>query len=445
MYCTLRIGDSFTRFLISYRIFQANVSYFYGVMIFIWKLMANIVCRKDFPILNRTIHGKPLVYLDNAATSQKPSQVIGAISNFYENFNANVHRATHLLSAEASSAWHDARCAVASFINAKDEREIVFTRNTTESLNLIARGLIESRVSNGDEILVTALEHHSNFVVWQQLGKRIGANLKVCPVNKDGTVSVKDFKNQIGARTKIASFSHSSNVFGTILPVTALTRIAKEAGAVVVIDGAQAIPHFKVDVQSLNCDAYAFSAHKMLGPTGIGVLWVRRELLEKLEPLLFGGDMISEVSIEDTTFNDIPYRFEAGTPDIAGGVGIKAAIDYLSNIGMDRVQAHNQELMNYTIQSLSEMSGITLYGQGVGEKDRIGVISFNLEGAHPHDVSTLLDSFGIAVRSGDHCCQPLMSFLGIPGTIRASLQIYNNFQDIDELVMAIRRIRDFIL
>lgn len=394
--------------------------------------------RKDFPILDRVINGKALVYLDNAATSQKPRSVVDAMSRYYLSSNANVHRGSHSLGNEASLLWEAARQKVCAFIGANSPEEIIFTRNATESLNLVAYSLFREALKPGDRVLVTRMEHHSNLVPWQQLGAEKGVEILYVRVTPDGLLDHEDFERLLRTGVKVAAFTHCSNVLGTITPVRDLTRLAKQHGAITVVDGCQAVPHMSVDVNDLGCDFYAFSGHKMLGPTGIGVLWGAMPQLEHLPPFLYGGDMISTVTLECTTFNTVPRRFEAGTPDVAGGIGLGAAIDYLTEVGMDQIRSHERDILGYAIGQMSEIPGVKLYGPS-DVNLRSGVLSFNLEGIHPHDVSQIMDTLGVAVRSGDHCGQPLMKELGIQGAARASFYLYNSREEVDVLVQGIHK------
>ena len=390
-------------------------------------------------MLRREVGGKPLVYLDNAATSQKPTAVIDAIVDFYSNHNANVHRGSHTLSNEASTLWETARNDIAGFINASPDN-IVFTRNATESLNLVAYTMFRSGLKAGDEVVVTRMEHHSNLVPWQQLGDATGVKVHYARVTPEGALDMEDFRKLLTGNVKVVAFTHCSNILGTINPVKELTRMAKEHGCIVVVDGCQATPHLAVDVKDIGCDFYAFSGHKMLGPTGIGVLWGRRALLEQLPPFLYGGDMISTVSLESTTFNVVPRKFEAGTPNVAGGIGLAAAVRYLQAIGMDAVRAHEKKLLACAIGRIKELKGVTLYG--LEDLDhRSGVLSFNIDRVHPHDVAQVMDGLGIAVRSGDHCGQPLMKELGIKGGVRASFYLYNTEAEIDRFIEGILKVQ----
>ena len=392
--------------------------------------------RKDFPILQRKVHGKPLVYLDNAATSQKPNQVIEAIDNYYKNYNANIHRSIHTLGEEATEKYEEAHDKAAEFINADSYQNIIFTKNTTESLNLLAYSLT-SKLKKGDEIVISQMEHHSNFVPWQQLAKQRSLKLKFIKINEEGLFDADSINENITKKTKIVSLTHVSNVLGTINSIKDIAKIAHENSALMVADGAQSAPHMPVDVKNLNVDFYAFSGHKMLGPTGIGVLYGKRELLEEMQPFLYGGEMIREVKFDDTKFNDLPWKFEAGTMNIAEGIGLSAAIDYLNNIGMGQIQKRDRELADYAIKRLKEIKDLTIYGP----EERGAVVSFNLKNIHAHDVSQILDSEGIAIRAGHHCCMPLMSVLKVPATARASFYLYNTEEEIDKLISGLHKVK----
>lgn len=398
--------------------------------------------KKDFPILEQQVNDEPLVYLDNAATTQKPTVVLNALQNYYETSNANVHRGVHTLAERATTQYEAVREKVREFIHAEETAEIIFTRGTTTSLNWVARSYGEASISEGDEIVLSYMEHHSNWIPWQQLAKKTGAVLKIIPLLESGELDMAAAEELIGEKTKIVAISHCSNVLGIINPVAELAELAHKFGAVLVVDGAQAVPHMPVDVQMLGADFYAFSGHKMLGPTGIGVLYGKRHLLEQMEPVEFGGEMIELVEDEDSTWKELPWKFEAGTPNIAGVIGLSAAIDYLSTIGMDNVYAMEQELIVYLWTKLEKINGITLYGSknpGV----RTGVVAFNLNGIHPHDVATALDMEGIAVRAGTHCAQPLMRQLNVHSTVRASFYVYNTREDVDKFVKAIQEVKEF--
>ena len=392
--------------------------------------------RKDFQILNRKIHGKSLIYFDNAATSQKPKQVIDSMDDYYKNHNANIHRSIHQLGEEATKLYEEAHEKVADFINADSYQNIVFTKNTTESLNLLAYSLT-SKLKKGDEIVISQMEHHSNFVPWQQLAKQRELRLKFIKIDEEGNLDESSIKENITKRTKIVSLTHVSNVLGTINPIQELAKIAHENGAIFVVDGAQSVPHMPVDVRQLDADFYAFSGHKMMGPTGIGVLFGKKELLEEMPPFLYGGEMIMEVKFEDTKFNELPWKFEAGTMNIAEGVGLSAAIDYLKNVGMENIRDHDKELINYAMSRLKEIDWITTYGP----EERGAVIAFNVDKVHAHDVSQILDSEGIAIRAGHHCCMPLMSVLKVSATARASFYLYNTKQEIDKFIEALHKVK----
>lgn len=390
--------------------------------------------REDFPVLRREVNGKQLVYLDNAATSQKPRQVLDAMNEFYSFYNANVHRGIHKLAEEATLAYEDAHRKAGEFINAQSMEEIIFTRNTTEALNLLAYSLTKP-LRKGDEILLTQMEHHSNLVPWQQISKERGLVLKFIDIDENGELKKEDF-SKITEKTKIVSVTHMSNVLGTINPVKEIAKIAHENGALMVVDGAQSVPHFPVDVQSLGCDFLAFSGHKMLGPTGIGVLYGRKSLLEGMSPFLYGGETIREVQFQFSSWNDLPWKFEAGSMNIAEGIGLSAAIDYLQKLGMENVFAHEQSLTEYAYTRLEE-EDVQVYGPK--PNGRGGVLAFNVDGVHAHDLSTLLDQEGIAIRGGHHCAMPLMGLLGVAGTARASLYLYNTKEEIDKLIAGIQK------
>ena len=395
--------------------------------------------RQDFPILKQLAYGKPLAYLDNAATSQKPKSVIDAITHYYTTDNSNIHRGVHLLSERATQQYEEAREKVQRFINAREKREIIFVRGTTEALNLVAQSYGRANVNAGDEVLITALEHHSNIVPWQILCSEKSARLRVAPINDEGEVLLDDFADLINERTKLVSIAHVSNALGTINPVREMVELAHRQGIPVLVDGAQAAPHTQIDVQDLDCDFYAFSGHKVYGPTGIGVLYGKPELLEAMSPYQGGGDMIASVSFEKTTYNTLPYKFEAGTPNIAGTIGLGAAIDYVSGIGVDRIARHEHDLLSYGTELLSKIPGLRLIGTA---KKKAGVLSFVLEGIHPHDVGTVLDREGIAIRTGHHCAMPLMDRFGVPATARASLAVYNTREEIDSLVAGIHKVKE---
>ncbi|HEV8532281.1 MAG TPA: cysteine desulfurase [Methylomirabilota bacterium] len=395
--------------------------------------------RADFPILRRIVHGQPLVYLDSAASSQKPRQVLEAMQNYYERTHANVHRSIHTLGEEATEVYEAARDAVRVFVAARFREEIIFTRGTTDGINVVARALALT-LKPGDEILVTEMEHHSNLIPWQMICRERGAVVKAVPVVGEGVLDLDAFGRLLSPRTRLVAIAHVSNVLGTINPVTDMTRWAHEAGALVLLDGAQAAPHLSLDVVGTGCDFYVFSAHKMLGPTGIGVLYGRREVLERLEPGLGGSEMIKEVWIDHAQWNDLPWRFEPGTPPIAEAVGLHAAVDYLDKLGMARVEAHERALCRLAIDALERIPGVTLYGPRNAEL-RGAVVAFNVEGLHPHDGAALLDERGIGVRAGHHCAQPLMRRLGIVGTLRASFSVYNTAAEIERLSEAVQSLR----
>jgi cysteine desulfurase/selenocysteine lyase len=397
--------------------------------------------RADFPILSERVHGRPLVYLDNAATSQKPDAVIEAIANYYRHQNANIHRGVHLLSQSATEAYEAARVAVQRFIHARNASEVVFVRGTTEAINLVAQTYGRRYVGRDDEVLITAMEHHSNIVPWQILCEEKGAKLRVAPMNDRGELLLDEFEKLLSPRTRLVSVAHVSNALGTINPVKQIVNMAHAWGIPVLVDGAQAAPHLSIDVLDLDCDFYALSGHKMCGPTGIGVLYGKAELLEEMPPYQGGGDMISSVTFEKTTYNKVPHKFEAGTPDIAGVIGLGAAITYVEKIGLDAIGAHEHELLKYGTDRLSAVPDVRLVGTA-GEK--AGVLSFVIEGIHPHDVGTILDQEGIAVRTGHHCAQPVMDFYGIPATVRASLAVYNTKEEIDVLVSGIERVKEIL-
>jgi cysteine desulfurase/selenocysteine lyase len=398
--------------------------------------------RQDFPILNRQVNGKPLVYLDNAATTQKPRQVLDALAAYYTRSNANIHRGIHTLAEEATAAYEGARDRVATFLRAPSPRGVVFTRNATEAINLFAWSWGRSRVGPGDAILLTVMEHHSNLVPWQLLAKATGAALEFLDITPEGRLDLSQLDAKLTPRTKLVAVTHMSNVLGTINPVERIAARARAAGAVTLVDAAQSVPHLPIDVQQLGADAVAFSAHKMLGPTGVGVLWAREELLESMEPFLGGGEMISDVQLTGATWNEIPWKFEAGTPNIADVIAFGEALAYLERIGMAQVAAHERELAAYAAQQLGRLDGITLYGPP-GAAERGGVVSFNLNGLHPHDVGTVLDAEGIAIRAGHHCAKPLMRRLGVAATARASFYLYNTKDEVDRLVAALRHAQAF--
>ncbi|MCY4344902.1 MAG: SufS family cysteine desulfurase [Gammaproteobacteria bacterium] len=394
----------------------------------------------DFPILARQVNGQPLTYLDSAATTQKPQVVIDAVRHYYERRNANVHRAAHALAEEATAAMEDARAKVAALVGAGDARELIFTRGATEGINLVAAGLTD-RLGPGDEVLITELEHHSNIVPWQMLCQRSGATLAACRVAATGEIDLADFHAKLGPRTKLVAIGHVSNALGTVNPVAELIDAAHGQGALALIDGAQAVQHLDVDVGRLDCDFYAFSAHKLFGPTGIGALYGRAALLEELPPYQGGGEMIEHVSIERTTYNQLPYKFEAGTPNIAGAVGFGAAADYLAGLPRQALRDREAALVSQAVSRLKQIPGVRMVGE---PRERVSVVSFLVDGGHPHDFGTLLDQQGIAVRTGHHCAMPLMERLGVPGTIRASFALYNSPADVERLVAGVEKAIEFV-
>ena len=392
--------------------------------------------RQDFPILKQKVHGKPLVYLDNGATSQKPQIVIDALSRYYAAENSNIHRGVHSLSERATEAYEGARQKLKLFVNARSEQEVIFVRGTTEAINLVAQSYGRSFLKEGDEIIVSALEHHSNIVPWQMLCGQTGARLRVIPMNHDGELILAEYRRLLNEKTKFLSVTHVSNALGTVVPVREITKLAHERGVPVLVDGAQAVPHFKVDVQELGCDFYAFSGHKLFGPTGVGILYGRAELLEAMPPYQGGGDMISLVTFEKTHYNVLPYKFEAGTPHISGGIGLGAAIDYLNGLDWRQVLAHENDLLAYATAALSEIGGLRIIGTA---KEKAGVISFVFDQIHAHDLGTILDQEGVAVRAGHHCAMPVMQRFGVPATTRASFALYNTREEVDVLVRGIHR------
>jgi cysteine desulfurase / selenocysteine lyase len=396
----------------------------------------------DFPILKRPVHGKRLVYLDNGATSQKPECVIDALVGYYKNYNANVHRGIHTLAEEATSAYEATRTKVAQFLGGTDSRQVVFTKGTTESLNLVALGWGEHFLKQGDEILLTEMEHHANLVPWVMLARRKGLVLKHIPIDREGKLDLSRLDKLLTKKTKIVSVTHLSNVLGTINPVRQIADRAHEVGALMVVDGAQSAPHIPVNVEQTGADFYAFSAHKMLGPTGVGVLWGKMEALEKTEPHMGGGEMIKEVTLDSVTWNNVPWKFEAGTPNIADVVAFSNAIEYLMDLGMEKVRLHDLQLTQYTLEKMLELGHITIYGPPQPE-DRAAVVTFNDNNIHPHDLSTILDHYGVAIRAGHHCAQPLMKILGTTATSRASFSVYNTTEDIDVLIESLREARKY--
>ena len=393
--------------------------------------------RKDFPILHQLVNGKPLVYLDNGATSQKPQCVIDALVRYYTTDNANVHRGVHTLSQRATDDYENARSKIRGFLNAASDREIIYTRGTTESINLVAQTFGKQNIGPGDEIIVSNMEHHSNIVPWQILCEEKGSKLRVVPIDDSGELLVDEFEAMLGPRTKLVSITHVSNALGTIVPVDRIVELAHAHGVPVLLDGAQAVPHMRVDVRSLDCDFYVFSGHKLFGPTGIGVLYGKAELLESMSPYQGGGEMIKSVTFEKTLYADLPYKFEAGTPNIAGAIGLGEAIDYVEALGFDRIMAHEQELLDYGSRALSSIEGVHIIGTAAHKS---GILSFIMDGVHPHDIGTILDAEGIAVRTGHHCAQPVMDRFQIPATARASMAMYNTKEDIDALVLGIDRV-----
>ena len=394
--------------------------------------------RDDFPILSRKVHGKPLVYLDNAATSQKPRAVIQALTEYYETYNSNVHRGVHTLSMEATDRYEEAREKVARFINAETPESIIWTRNATESINLVAHSWAESNISEGDEIVVTRLEHHSNLVPWQRIAARNGASLRFLELTEDGAVDMAGAASVINAKTKLLAVTQVSNSLGTVVPVKELAGMARSVGAAVLVDGAQSVPHQPVDVEDIGCDFLALSGHKMMGPTGIGALYARREILEQMEPFLHGGEMVLEVSYENASWNELPMRFEAGTPNIADAIALGAAVDYLTALGMENVREHEKQLTAYALDAFRELEEVDLFGP-MDVARRGGILSFHSSDVHPHDLGTFLDQEGVAIRTGHHCTMPLMGALGVPATARASLYVYNTEQEVDALVDAVKR------
>ncbi|HLA73174.1 MAG TPA: cysteine desulfurase [Steroidobacteraceae bacterium] len=394
---------------------------------------------RDFPILRREVHGKPLVYLDSAASSQRPASVVAAVDRYETYSHANVHRGVHQLSQEATDLFEKAREKVRGFVNAASTREVIFTRGTTESINLVAQSYARNRLQRGDEILLTALEHHANIVPWQLAAGETGAVIKVVPMDRRGVIDIDNVSAHMNERTRIVACAHVSNALGTVLPVREIVQRAHARGAVVLVDGAQAVPHQRVDLKALDCDFYAFSAHKMYGPTGIGVLIGRESLLEAMPPWQGGGDMILTVSFEKTTYNSLPFKFEAGTPNISGAVGMGAAIDYIGSLGIDMIHAHEQRLLKIATEKLQRVPGLTIIGTA---PDKAAVISFTVEGIHPHDLGTILDAEGVAVRTGHHCAMPVMEFFDLPATARASFACYSRESDIDALVAALAQARE---
>ncbi len=396
--------------------------------------------RELFPILQQEVNGHPLVYLDSAATSQKPRAVIEAVKQYYEKDNSNVHRGVHTLGSRATEAYEGAREKVGRFINASSSQEIIFTRGTTTAINLVATSYARSVCREGDEIVLTPMEHHSNLIPWQQVAKATGATLKYIPLQDDGSISLGDVERVITDRTKMVSIVYVSNVLGVINPVKQIAEIAHRHGAKILIDGAQSTPHMKIDVQDLDCDFYCLSGHKMCGPTGVGALYGKKALLEQMEPIEYGGEMIDHVDLYNSTWKELPWKFEAGTPIIANAVGLGAAIDFLEEIGMDEIFEHDRAITDYAIDRLSQVEDLTIYGP---VKNRAGLVTFTLGDVHPHDIATVLDSVGIAIRAGHHCCQPLMRWLKVSSTARASFYLYNTEEDIDRLVKALHKTKEY--
>ncbi|QED49228.1 cysteine desulfurase [Cytobacillus dafuensis] len=398
--------------------------------------------RNQFPILNQEVNGNPLVYLDSAATSQKPVQVIEAVDRYYREYNSNVHRGVHTLGTKATDGYEGAREKVRKFINAKSTEEVIFTRGTTTALNTVAASYARANLSEGDEIVISYMEHHSNIIPWQQVAKQTGAVLKYLPLQEDGTISLDDVKATVTGNTKIVSIMHVSNVLGVVNPIKDIAKIAHENGAIMVVDGAQSTPHLKVDVQDLDCDFFAFSGHKMCAPTGIGVLYGKKEHLENMEPIEFGGEMIDFVGLHESTWKELPWKFEGGTPIIAGAIGLGAAIDFLQEVGLENIEAHEHKLAAYALERMSQVEGITIYGPKEATK-RAGLVTFNLDDVHPHDVATVLDAEGIAIRAGHHCAQPLMKWLKASATARASFYLYNTEEEIDKLVQGLVKTKEY--
>tara|TARA_Y100001949_G_scaffold173469_1_gene179082 strand:- start:173 stop:1435 length:1263 start_codon:yes stop_codon:yes gene_type:complete len=392
--------------------------------------------RKDFPILHQMINGKPLIYLDNAATSQKPKNVIDAIETYYREYNSNIHRGVHTLSENATETYESSRLKIKNFINANSTKEIVFVRGATEAINLVAQSLGRDSLNENDEIIITELEHHSNIVPWQLLSQQTGAKLKFIPINNKGELIEEEYKKLLNKKTRIVAVGHISNALGTINPIETIITMAHEYDAKVLIDGAQAAPHTLIDVKKLDCDFYVFSGHKVFGPTGVGVLYGKKDLLEKMPPYQGGGDMIKMVSMKETQYNDLPYKFEAGTPNIAGVIGLGAAIDYVNEIGLENISTYENELLNYANQQASEITGLKFIGTA---RQKASILSFTLDGIHPHDVGTILNSEGIAIRTGHHCAMPVMEYFKIPATSRASFTFYNTHEEIDALIKAIEK------
>ncbi|MFP7327766.1 cysteine desulfurase SufS [Bacillus subtilis] len=395
--------------------------------------------REQFPILHQQVNGHDLVYLDSAATSQKPRAVIETLDKYYNQYNSNVHRGVHTLGTRATDGYEGAREKVRKFINAKSMAEIIFTKGTTTSLNMVALSYARANLEPGDEVVITCMEHHANIIPWQQAVKATGATLKYIPLQEDGTISLEDVRETVTSNTKIVAVSHVSNVLGTVNPIKEMAKIAHDNGAVIVVDGAQSTPHMKIDVQDLDCDFFALSSHKMCGPTGVGVLYGKKALLENMEPAEFGGEMIDFVGLYESTWKELPWKFEAGTPIIAGAIGLGAAIDFLEEIGLDEISRHEHKLAAYALERFRQLDGVTVYGP----EERAGLVTFNLDDVHPHDVATVLDAEGIAVRAGHHCAQPLMKWLDVTATARASFYLYNTEEEIDKLVEALQKTKEY--
>ena len=392
--------------------------------------------RNDFPILKREVNGKPLVYFDNGATSQKPQLVIDAINKYYSFENSNIHRGIHTLSQEATNAYEEARKKVQQFVNAQYEHEIIFTKGTTDSINLVASSFGKKHLKKGDEIIISTMEHHSNIVPWQMICEEKDAVLRVIPINDKGELLMDEFKKLLSPKTKLVAITHVSNTLGTINPVKEIIKLAKEVGAHVLIDGAQAVPHTKIDVLNLDCDFYAFSGHKMFGPTGVGILYGKEAILNDLPPYQGGGDMIKTVTFEKTTYNCLPHKFEAGTPNIVGGIGLGVAIEYMNSIGIDKVEAYEHELLTYATEQIKQIEGVRIIGEAT---NKASVLSFVVDGTHPSDIGMIIDKLGVAIRTGHHCTEPLMNRLNVPGTARASFAFYNTFEEIDIFIAALKR------
>lgn len=394
------------------------------------------IVRKDFPILTREVNGKPLVYFDNGATSQKPQLVIDAINKYYSYENSNIHRGIHTLSQEATNAYEEARKKIQRFVNAQHEHEIIFTKGTTDSINLVASSFGKKHLKKGDEIIISTMEHHSNIVPWQMICEEKEAILKVIPINDKGELLMDEFKKLLSPKTKLVAITHVSNTLGTINPVKEIIKLAKKAGALSLIDGAQAVPHTKIDVQELNCDFYAFSGHKMFGPTGVGILYGKETVLNDFPPYQGGGDMIKTVTFEKTTYNCLPHKFEAGTPNIVGGIGLGVAVDYMNSIGIDKIEAYEHELLTYATEQIKQIEGVRIVGEAT---KKASVLSFVVDGTHPSDIGMIIDKLGVAIRTGHHCTEPLMNRLNVPGTARASFAFYNTKEEIDIFIAALKR------